>query len=282
MKGGERMKKIRYFPFGYHMINGKIEIVPGEAELLHRITVRYLEGWSLLRLANMAEQSGIPYRENAGGWNKNMIARILDDTRYWNEKEYPPIFDRELGEQLAAMRKSKATPQPVNRFIQKKLTCSQCGTALIRNSRNSPQIYWDCKSCQARFNKLDDAGLLTAVTEKFLAIYREPQLTEPESIVEQSLSMQAARLTNEIHQALNQREVDPQRLLPLILECAAEKYKTCRIQESDHITMKISALFQEHSHDEKLDRNLFEQTIEQVILKPDGTVQLRLLNGKVL
>lgn len=66
--------------------------------------------------------------------------------------------------------------------------------------------------------------------------------------------MQAARLTNEINQALGQREVDPQRLLPLILECAAEKYKTCHIKESDHITINIKALFQEHGNDEKLDR----------------------------
>lgn len=89
-------------------------------------------------------------------------------------------------------------------------------------------------------------------------------------------------MTNEINQALNQREVDPQRVLPLILECAAEKYKTCRIKESDHITMKMAVLFQEHQNDEKMDRDLFEQTVEQVILQPDGTVQLRLLNGKVL
>lgn len=97
MKEGDPMKKIRYFPFGYHMTNGKIEIVPGEAELLRLITARYLEGWSLLRLAGMAEQSGIPYRENAHDWNKNVIARILDDVRYWNGESYPPVFSRELG-----------------------------------------------------------------------------------------------------------------------------------------------------------------------------------------
>lgn len=47
------MKKIRYFPFGYRMAGGKIEIVPEEAELLHKIAAHYLEGCSLLRLAVM-------------------------------------------------------------------------------------------------------------------------------------------------------------------------------------------------------------------------------------
>ena len=41
------------------MINGKIEIILEEAGLLHKIAAHYLEGWSLLRLADMAEQSGI-------------------------------------------------------------------------------------------------------------------------------------------------------------------------------------------------------------------------------
>ena len=95
------MKKIRYFPFGYRMAGGKIEIVPEEAELLHKIAAHYLEGCSLLRLADMADQSGTRYSENADGWNKNMIARILDDVRYWNGNQCPPIFSRELGEQLA-------------------------------------------------------------------------------------------------------------------------------------------------------------------------------------
>lgn len=276
------MKKIRYFPFGYHMVGGKIEIVPEEAELLQKIAMYYLEGWSLLRLADMAEQSGILYRENNNGWNKNMIARILDDTRYWNGEPYPPIFIRELGEQLATMRKSKATPQSTNRFMQKKLACGHCGTTLNRNSKSFPQIHWDCKTCQTRIGPLDDAALLVAVTEKFLTICREPRMAEPEPVSGQSLSLQAARLTNEINQILNQREVESDRLLPLILECAAEKYKTCRIRESDHVTLRLLALFQEHTEDKELDRELFEQTVQQVILQSDGSVRLRLVNNKVI
>lgn len=276
------MKKKRYFPFGYHMVDGKIEIVPEEAGLLHRIASHYLEGWSLLRLADMAGQSGIPYRDNANGWNKNMIARILDDTRYWDEEFYPPILSGELGEQIVAMRKGKATPQSSIRFLWKKLACYQCGASLTRNSKKSPRIYWDCKTCQTHIGPLDDTALLVAVTEKFLTICREPQMAEPEPVSGQSLSLQAARLTNEINQMLNQREVEPDRLLPLILECAAEKYKTCRIRESDHVTLRLLALFQEHTEDKDLDRELFEQTVKQVILQSDGSVRLRLVNDMVI
>ena len=89
-------------------------------------------------------------------------------------------------------------------------------------------------------------------------------------------------MTNEINQMMNQREVDPNKLLSSILECAAEKYKICNIKKADHITIKLKTLFQEHNNDEKLDRDLFEQTVKQVILQRDGSVQLRLLNEKIV
>ena len=89
-------------------------------------------------------------------------------------------------------------------------------------------------------------------------------------------------MTNEINQAMNQREVDPNKLLPLILECAAEKYKTCSIKESDHLTIILKALFQAHSNDTVLNRKFFERAVKQVILQPDASVQLRLLNDIVV
>ena len=107
-------------------------------------------------------------------------------------------------------------------------------------------------------------------------------MVEPAKESAESLSIQAAKLTNEINQVMNQREVDPNELLPLILECAAEKYKTCSIKEADHLTITLKTLFQAHSNDTTLDRELFERTVKQVILQPDASVQLRLLNDIVV
>lgn len=276
------MKKIRCCPFGYRMVNGKYEIDPAESELLQNIFNCYHTGSSLLQLTSMAEQTDLKFRENAIGWNKNMISRMLDDERYWNGEQFPPIIQKEIALKVVNLKKSKASQKSKIPFIQKRMTCPQCGGMLHRNSKKTPTIYWDCKDCGMRFGPLPNDDLLHIVTEKFLSLCQEPQLVEPEPNSGTSLSLQAARLANEINQTLDQREVDPNKLLPLILECAAEKYKTCRIRESDHLTIKIKALFQEHSGDERLDRELFEQTIEKVILQVDGSVKLRLLNEKII
>lgn len=276
------MKKKRYFPFGYRMAGGQIEIVPEESSLLQKLFDNYLKGASLIKLAETAQQTGIKFRENTERWNKNMIARMLDDERYWNDAGFPPIVSKEIGSAITALRKQKATSQCPIQFIKKKLVCCICGENINRNGKNAPRIRWDCPKCGWYFGPITDNELKQAVTEKLLAVCRNPQVVEPDQQPTNSLSIQAARLTNEINQLLDQREVDADRLLPLILECAAEKYKTCGIKESDHLTIRIKALFQEHSNDEGLDRELFEQTVKQVIPQPDGSIRFQLLNGKIV
>lgn len=276
------MKKKRYFPFGYRMAGGQIEIVPEESSLLQNLFDNYLKGASLIKLAETAQQTGIKFRENTERWNKNMIARMLDDERYWNDNGFPPIVSKEIGSAITALRKQKTTSQCPIQFIKKKLVCCICGENINRNGKNAPRIRWDCPKCGWYFGPITDNELKQAVTEKLLAVCRNPQVAEPDQQPTNSLSIQAVRLTNEINQLLDQREVDTDRLLPLILECAAEKYKTCSIKEFDHLTIKIKALFQEHSNDEELNRELFEQTVKQVILQPDGSIKFQLLNGKIV
>ena len=276
------MKKKRYFPFGYRMAGGQIEIVPEESSLLQNLFDNYLKGASLIKLAETAQQTGIKFRENTERWNKNMIARMLDDERYWNDNGFPPIVSKEIGSAITALRKQKTTSQCPIQFIKTKLVCCICGENINRNGKNAPRIRWDCPKCGWYFGPITDNELKQAVTEKLLAVCRNPQVAEPDQQPTNSLSIQAVRLTNEINQLLDQREVDTDRLLPLILECAAEKYKTCSIKESDHLTIKIKALFQEHSNDEELNRELFEQTVKQVILQPDGSIKFQLLNGKIV
>ena len=276
------MKKKRYFPFGYRMTDGAIEIVPEESALVQNIFYSYLAGASLQQLAKSAEQTGLQYRQNANGWNKNMISRILDDERYWNGNGFPPVINTDLAAQIEKLKACKASPKSSIRFFQKAIFCPQCNSRLIRNSRSLPRIFWECKKCNIQIGPITDNELLQSITEKLLAVCRNPQMAEPDQQPTNSISIQAARLTNEINQLLDQREVDTDRLIPLILECAAEKYKTCGIKESDHLTIRIKALFQEHSNDEGLDREFFAQTVKQVILQPDSTIQLQLLNGKTV
>lgn len=211
-----------------------------------------------------------------------MIARMLDDERYWRAGDFPLIVSKEIGTAVTSMRKRKATAQSPIIFIQRKLVCCSCGEKLRRIKLKSSRIHWTCKKCGIPFSLTTDHDSLQAVTDKLLMSCHNPEIAGRNPTTNNSLSIQAARLTNKINQAMNQREVNPNELLPLILECAAEKYKTCSIKEADHLTITLKALFQAHSNDTTLDREVFERAVKQVILQPDASVQLRLLNDIVV
>ena len=74
-------------PFGYKMSQGEIVIQESEAKLVQGIFRRYIAGESLNELTEALRQQDIPYDEGRL-WNKNMVARILADTRYTGEKGY--------------------------------------------------------------------------------------------------------------------------------------------------------------------------------------------------
>lgn len=276
------MKKIRHIPFGYRYVQGKIVESPSEVLLIQAMYQRYLQGESIQKLAQYADQSGIPYRDNANGWNKNMVTRILEDERYWKKEQYPPIISKELADEVLKLKISKIAFQSKIKFTQKRLTCSFCENKLVRNKRKVPKTFWSCSQCHIHIGPITDDELLQAITTAFMKICRDPGIVKPDQTVSSSLSMEAARLTNEINQMMDRREVDRDAVVSLILECAAEKYKACHIKEEDHQTLNIQKLLEGHGEDEKLDEELFEQIIDKVILQPDCSVRLCLINQKVI
>lgn len=274
------MKKSRYFPFGYSMDEGKIVILPQESELLQKLFSHYLNGASLQQLADLAAQSGLRFREDSEHWNKNRIARILDDGRYGGDKNFPPIISAETRQATAAMRRQKAAAQSPILFIQRKLVCGNCGEKLRRMKQRPPRIRWDCKKCGRRTGTTDSA-LFQAVTDQLLAVCRSPQAIEKEPTLSPAGSSEFTRLENEINQAMDRRKTDPNELLALIFACAAEKYQACSLGKTDPQTLMLEKLLREHCKDTKLDRDLFEKTVKQVLLQPDASVWLRLQNGVV-
>ena len=76
------------------MSQGEIVIQESEAKLVQEIFHRYIAGESLNELTEALRQQDIPYDEGRL-WNKNMVARILADTRYTGEKGYPKLIDED-------------------------------------------------------------------------------------------------------------------------------------------------------------------------------------------
>ena len=91
-------------PFGYRVVMGEIALHPQESKLVEYIFQQYLVGATYNTLVEELREQSIPYDEGKL-WNKNMIARILEDSRYTGERGYPPVIDREALEKALENRR---------------------------------------------------------------------------------------------------------------------------------------------------------------------------------
>lgn len=66
---------------GYRMKNGRYEIVPEEAEIVHRIYDEYLSGYGYLAIAKHLNEDGIPSRFDKQ-WGQSTISKILNNYNY--------------------------------------------------------------------------------------------------------------------------------------------------------------------------------------------------------
>ena len=95
-------------PFGYKMVMGEIVIHPQEAQAVQGIYARYLTGASFNDITDHLKEKGPPYDADKL-WNKNMVARILEDNRYAGTERFPAILSPEQLQE-AAQRRSERKP----------------------------------------------------------------------------------------------------------------------------------------------------------------------------
>lgn len=260
------------------MKQGQVLPVPEEAELLRHLFSAYLEGASLRQTAELATGSGIPYQENGNGWSKCTVSRVLADERYWDCKQFPPVIDAEMGRAVLQRQKEQASAPCPLPFLRKKVLCGKCGSLLCRDSRSSPHILWKCQTCGERFGPQTDQALLREIKKKLHELCRTPERSLSSEARDEQISLHIVRLTNQIHQLLDSRDVDPDELLSLVFECAQEKYSRSRLASNPR-EEKIRALLAQHADDEELEPNFFHQVIKEIVLMERCTIRLRLWNG---
>ena len=100
------MASKRKMVFGYRMEFGDISPCPEEAETVQYIYAAYLTGASFRHLAKELDKRDVPY--DAGKhWNVNMVARILEDSRYIGTEVYPALISAEQLQAVQERRKQK-------------------------------------------------------------------------------------------------------------------------------------------------------------------------------
>ena len=235
-------------PFGYKMSLGEIVIQESEAKLVQEVFRRYIAGESLNELTEALRQQDVPYDEGRL-WNKNMIARILADTRYTGERGYPKLIDKE--QLIAANEKRSNKPQLPKKTEAQKVLRRLCGTPLSERVEQSV------------------TGLLNGLANC------------PERIQHQRSSTPAthSKTQEALNDTLAQQPIDEDSVKVLILRLAAEQYAALGNEEYE--TNRLRRLFSAFKCVAELNADLLKSTVSEVLVTRQN-VKLRLKNGQVI
>lgn len=275
--------KIRNIPFGYQMENGIIILHPSESEAVKNIFTAYLNGESLLQIANSLNERNIEYMPGVIGWNKARLKRIIENERYLGNESYPVIIgqaDFSKAQKIKAERNTqKGTDRTAAIFrLPVPVRCECCGNPMRRlhDSRTAHKEKWMCRSCGMAI-KISDDQLLAAITECTNAIIAAPTLLHHESLQAEQPAA-SLRMRNEIGRLLDSTVINKDSLKNRIFECASLAYS--ELDTAERITEHLRAVFENTKPLSCYNPRLTEQAVSAVILHTDKTVSLILKNGQ--
>ena len=237
-------------PFGYKVKLGEIVPQPQEAEAVRSIYLQYLAGASFKQLAEQLQTEDVPYDEDKS-WNKNMVARILEDDRYIGEKEFPALIPTEQFH-AAQERRKEMCPEYKQTPAQKELRKLCGGTVpdsvarkvlkILNQMVDDPQII-----------KIESSGVL--ITEDI----RQRRM--------------------ELDTLLQTPPVDADTARQKVLEVASLKLASVKTEEYE--SHRLRGVFETHPKMDALDAALLKQSLRKIECHGD-TVCLLLKNGQWL
>ncbi len=238
----------RKLPFGYQMRMGEIVRNEPEAKAVQDIFLQYTLGASLKEIAEQMSKTGPAYDEGKS-WNKNMIARILENPKYTGADSYPKLVDIKLFESAAEKRQTKQRlPERTPAQKALKRVCSKPPTPEIEQ-----QVM----------------HLLSRLAEQPERIMQPERTSKPTYTNTQA----------ELDDVLNTQPLDEDAARSLICKLAQEQYDA--IGNGEYETERLRQLFTAFECTAELNAELLQSTVSAVLVTRQA-VRLQLKNGQII
>lgn len=240
----------RKLPFGYQIKLGEVVVNPAEAKLVDDIFHWYIGGDSYSVLVKKLQEQPVRYSEGKP-WNKNMVARILEDKRYRGIEDFPMIISSEI--LIRAQEKRSAKQVPIQKTPTQKLLRQLSGYTATE---------------QMKRQVLDLLNGLTGHPE---------QITASPSVEKISSTVQLQRELETIleHQPINEEEAKR-----LIFAVAAEKYRG--IGSGEYETVRLKRIMARTAPSRELDAELLRNTVSKIHIGATGNIRIQLKNHQII
>lgn len=238
-------------PFGYRVVMGEIVHHPQEAKLVEYIFRQYLSGSTFNALVAELRNQPTPY-DVGKVWNKNMVARILEDKRYTGDRGYPPIIEQAMFNKVLERRSTKQVSVPK----------TEAQRLLRRLSGHT-----DTKQMEQEV-----LSLLNRVIEDPACI-KTPD-TKPMD------SSNIQELQRELDAIMVCKPIDEDVAHKLIQAIAAAQYST--ISSYEYETVRLQQIFTRYQPMTELDEKLLQVSVASIHVQSDVSLQIRLKNNQII
>lgn len=286
MKGCDEMSKNRVIPFGYLMRKGVIQLEPTESKAVQEIFKAYLNGSSLLAIANLMSSQGVYYNGINFAWNKNMVKRILENEKYLGKNGYPVIIDEEVFRKANAKKQIKATSvkdiSEELKTIRNLTYCKECGQKLSRIGGNSRYEKWDCRNpeCSRFHHRITDNMLIGVIINILNMVIANPDLLDTNSKISEYIpDMEVTRQQNEINRLLDSPNVDFDKAKEEIFKLAELKYNCCTYSDKLQKTELLKSFLAEKEQQNTLDIGLLKSYVSRILVSHFCAVEIEFING---
>lgn len=263
----------RKLPFGYCMQTGQVVVANTEAEIVRMIFTSYAAGNSYEMLAEWLNAGTHTYSPGKR-WNKNTVARILQDERYLGNSVYPAILTADAFRTRKPGASGKRN-HPQIKDIRILARCGVCGQAIRRERQDS----WSCPHCMISMVKFNDKHLIDSAAELLQGLYTHPNIVAslPAADMESGDILAAkGSLARELEdETFNEFSARAKAIL-----LAAARFDA--LGSEDYETMRIQYILARTEQNGGLDTVLLRQITSAILIHPAGAVSLRLKNGQII
>ena len=245
------MMSNRKQPFGYKVVMGEIVHHPQEAKLVEYIFRQYLSGSTFNALVAELRNQPTPY-DVGKVWNKNMVARILEDKRYTGDRGYLPIIEQEMLNKVLEMRSTKQVSVPK--------TEAQWLLRRLSGHTDKKQMEQEVLS------------LLNRVIENPACI-KTPD-TKPMDL------SNIQELQRELDSVMGCQPIDEEAAHKLIQAIAAAQYSA--ISSYEYETVRLQQIFTRYQPMTELDAELLQVSLAAILVHSDGSLRIKLKNNQVI
>ncbi|WP_300754791.1 recombinase family protein [uncultured Oscillibacter sp.] len=240
----------RKLPFGYRMERGEVTENPAEAEAVREIFHRYLAGASYTALVEHLRDAGPAY-DGDKPWNKNMVARILENAKYTGNRGFPAVIPAEAFHKAQEQKKTRATPS-AKTSAQKELR-RLCG--------GNPPKYVE--------------GQVLGVLNRLMADPTLISVSAPEN--EEAAQIQALR--RKLAELLKEAPVDEDAARRTALDLAAKQLDA--IGSEEYETEHLRRVFGRAASLESLDAALLHGSVQKITIRNRRAI-VQLKNGQII